>query len=61
MDLETKARLELNAKLEEVNNYLDEQSTARKRLDTMRDSNECEMRKDFERTRKELMVGPGRA
>ena len=55
-ELETKSRVELNAKLEEVNNYLEEQALARQRLDSMRDSNESEMRKDFEKTRKDMMV-----
>lgn len=55
-DLELKAQKEFEDKLEEVNNYLAEQARAREKLDKMRDENEVEIRKDFERMRKELMV-----
>ena len=48
--------MELNQKLEEVNAYLEEQAQARERLDKMRDNNEQEMRKEFEKYRKDLMV-----
>ncbi|KAK2148621.1 hypothetical protein LSH36_488g01003 [Paralvinella palmiformis] len=54
-ELEAKARLELNRKLEEVNIYLEEQARARDKLDRMRDINEAEMKKEFERSRNELL------
>ena len=54
--LEARSRIELNQKLEEVNNYLEEQAQARSRLDQMRDKNELQMRKEFEKTKQELMV-----
>ncbi len=56
-ELEAKARLELNQKLEEVNAYLEEQARARDRLDRMRDTNESELRKEFDKTKTELLVG----
>ncbi len=55
-ELEAKSRLELNRKLEEVNSYLEEQAQARERLDKLRDSNEFEMRREFDKTKKDLMV-----
>ena len=55
-ELEAKARMELNRKLEEVNIYLEEQARARDKLDHMRDTNEDEMKREFDRTRNELMV-----
>ena len=55
-EMEARSRLELNQKLEEVNAYLEEQAAARERLDAMRDNNEKEMRREFEKYRKELMV-----
>ena len=55
-DLETRTRTELNQKLEEVNTYLEEQSKAREKIDQMRDDNDNMMRKEFEKTKKELSV-----
>ena len=55
-ELEARARTELNAKLEEVNKYLEEQAQARERLDKMRDSNELDMRSEFEKKNKNLSV-----
>ena len=55
-DLETRTRMELNQKLEEVNTYLEEQSKAREKIDQMRDDNDNMMRKEFEKTKKELLV-----
>lgn len=55
-DLELKAQKEFEDKLEEVNNYLAEQARAREKIDKIRDENELEIRQDFERMRKELMV-----
>ena len=46
----------MNAKLEEVNKYLEEQAQARERLDKIRDSNELDMRNDFEKKNKNLSV-----
>lgn len=57
-ELEINAQKELDEKLEEVNAYLVEQAKARERLDRLRDNNEMEIRKDFERMKKELLVGP---
>ena len=48
--------MELNQKLEEVNTYLEEQSKAREKIDQMRDDNDNMMRKEFEKTKKELSV-----
>lgn len=56
-ELETRAQKELDDKLEEVNAYLAEQAKARERLDRIRDNNEMEIRKDFERMKKDLLVG----
>jgi len=56
VELETRAQRELDAKLDEVNTYLMEQSRARERLDKVRDANEMELRKEFENMRKELLV-----
>jgi len=55
-ELEARAQKELDAKLEEVNAYLMEQTRARQRLDQIRDANEMELRKEFENMRKELLV-----
>lgn len=54
--LKSEAQLELNQKLQEVNRYLDEQAKARERLDRIRDINETEMRMEFEKVRKEMLV-----
>ena len=48
--------MELNQKLEEVNTQLEEQSKAREKIDQMRDDNDNIMRKEFEKTKKELLV-----
>ena len=56
-ELEGSTRLELNQKLEEVNTYLEEQSKAREKIDQMRDDNENVMKQEFEKSKKELMVG----
>ena len=48
--------MELNQKLEEVNTYLEEQFKAREKIDQMRDDNDNMMRKEFEKTKKELSV-----
>ncbi|XP_072027212.1 uncharacterized protein [Amphiura filiformis] len=49
-DLDTKARMEINEKLEQVNTYLEEQSQAREKLEQLRISNEAEVRKELEDT-----------
>lgn len=53
--LKSEAQMELNLKLQEVNRYLDDQAVARERLDRIRDINEAEMRKEFEKVRKEML------
>ncbi|XP_077870104.1 uncharacterized protein LOC100371645 [Saccoglossus kowalevskii] len=47
--VESQARQEVNKKLEEVNNYLEEQAQARERLDQIRDANEIRMKSDHEK------------
>ena len=54
--LKSEAQMELNLKLQEVNRYLDDQAVARERLDRIRDINEAEMRNEFEKVRKEMLV-----
>ena len=49
-------RLELNAKLVEVNNFLADQEKARDDIDRLRDSREADMRKNFENSRRALEV-----
>jgi len=55
-ELEAKAQKEFDDKLEEVNAYLVEQTKARERLDRIRDSNEMEIRREFGRMKKDLLV-----
>ena len=55
-ELELRAQRELDSKLEEVNAYLMEQARARERLDRVRDANEAELRKEFDKMRNELLV-----
>ena len=57
-ELEKQMRLELNAKLVEVNNFLAEQEKARDDIDRLRDSREADMRKNFENSRRALEVSP---
>ncbi|XP_071805576.1 uncharacterized protein [Asterias amurensis] len=52
--LDTKARLEVNEKLDQVNAYLEEQSQARDKLEMLRNSNESELRKEQENTINDL-------
>lgn len=54
--LKTEAQMELNHKLQEVNRYLDDQAKAREHLDRIRNVNEAEMKKEFEKVRKEMLV-----
>ena len=56
-EFDARSRLELNQKLEEVNNYLEEQAQAREKLDSIRSNNETELRREFEKERKILEVG----
>ncbi|KAK2187806.1 hypothetical protein NP493_154g05001 [Ridgeia piscesae] len=53
-ELEKQMRLELNAKLVEVNNFLADQEKARDDIDRLRDSREADMRKNFENSRRAL-------
>ena len=52
-EMEAHYRLELNRKLEDVNNYLEEQSRARERLDNSRDETEYKLKDD----KKKIQVG----
>lgn len=45
-DIETRYRQELNRKLDEVNNYLEEQARTRQRLDLSRDDQDSKLRND---------------
>lgn len=45
-DIEARYRQELNRKLDEVNNYLEEQARTRQRLDTSREEQESKLRQD---------------
>ncbi|XP_074646987.1 uncharacterized protein LOC141902922 isoform X2 [Tubulanus polymorphus] len=53
-ELETKSRLEVNQKLEEVNAFLEDQSQARERLDTIRTNNESKLRSEYESKQKDI-------
>jgi hypothetical protein len=55
-ELEARAQKEFEEKLGEVNAYLVEQAKAREQIDRIRDSNEMEIRKEFERMKKDLLV-----
>lgn len=45
-ELESKYRMELNRKLEDVNRYLEEQAQARDRLDHVRNNNEASLKSE---------------
>lgn len=45
-EVEARYRLELNRKLDEVNNYLEEQARTRQKLDLNRDEQESKMRSE---------------
>ena len=45
-EIEARYRLELNRKLDEVNNYLEEQARTRQRLDTSREEQENKLRSE---------------
>lgn len=53
-EIEARYRLELNRKLDEVNNYLEEQARTRQKLDLNRDEQESKMRS--EKKKIEVMV-----
>lgn len=55
-ELEARSRLELNQKLEEVNQYLEQQAQARNHLDSMRENKEVDMKREFEKNKKDLLV-----
>eukprot|EP00920_Eleutheroschizon_duboscqi_P039001 GHVT01093808.1.p1 GENE.GHVT01093808.1~~GHVT01093808.1.p1 ORF type:complete len:121 (+),score=5.05 GHVT01093808.1:786-1148(+) len=55
-ELEARSRAELNQKLEEVNRYLEEQAQARHHLDSIRENSSVDMRKEFEKNKKDLSV-----
>jgi hypothetical protein len=48
-EIEARYRQELNRKLDEVNNYLEEQARTRQRLDLSRDEQETKIRNDKKR------------
>ncbi|XP_033098759.1 ankyrin repeat domain-containing protein 26-like isoform X3 [Anneissia japonica] len=49
-ELDAKARIEINEKLDQVNAYLEEQAQAREKLEQLRNSNEEDMRKELDNT-----------
>ena len=55
-DLEKQMRMELNAKLVEVNSFLSEQEKARDHIDRLRDNREADSRKNYENARHALEV-----
>lgn len=48
-EIEARYRMELNRKLEDVNNYLEEQARARDKLDVSRDETEFKIRDDHKK------------
>ena len=56
-ELEARSKWEVSQKLSEVNAYLQSQAQQQDRLYRMQETNEAELRRDFEKTRKELLVG----
>ncbi|KAK3101032.1 hypothetical protein FSP39_000386 [Pinctada imbricata] len=52
-EMEARYRLELNRKLEDVNNYLEEQARARERLDTSRDETEYKLKDERKKIQEE--------
>ena len=55
-ELEKSMRMELNAKLVEVNSFLSEQEKARDHIDRLRDNREADSRKNYESARHALEV-----
>lgn len=55
-EIEARSRLELNQKLEAVNQFLQKQREDQEVIDRLRDETEKEMRKDFEKHKKDLAV-----
>lgn len=55
-EIEARSRLELTQQLEAVNRFLQNHRAEYEALDRMRDENERELRKEFEKNRKELLV-----
>ena len=55
-ELEARSKWEVSQKLSEVNAYLQSQAQQQDRLYRIHETNEAELRKDFEKTRKELLV-----
>uniref|UniRef100_K1QP98 Ankyrin repeat domain-containing protein 26 n=1 Tax=Magallana gigas TaxID=29159 RepID=K1QP98_MAGGI len=52
-EIEARYRMELNRKLEDVNNYLEEQARARDKLDVSRDETEFKIRDDHKKIQEE--------
>ena len=55
-DLAAQTQYELNLKLQEVNAYLEGQAEQRSKLDRLRDNTDSEIRREFEQTKKQLLV-----
>lgn len=55
-EIEARYRMELNRKLEDVNNYLEEQARARDKLDVSRDETEFKIRDDHKKIQVWLFV-----
>lgn len=55
-EMEARYRMELNRKLEDVNNYLEEQARARDKLDVSRDETEFKIRDDHKKIQVWLFV-----
>ena len=55
-EIAAESQFQLNMKLREVNAYLEGQAEQRDKLDRMRDDTDSEMRREFERNKRELLV-----
>lgn len=55
-EIEARYRMELNRKLEDVNNYLEEQARARDKLDVSRDETEFKIRDDHKKIQVKICV-----
>ena len=55
-DIAAQTQYELNLKLQEVNAYLEGQAEQRSKLDRLRDNTDSEIRREFEQTKKQLLV-----
>jgi hypothetical protein len=55
-EIEARSRLELNQKLDAVNKFLQKQREEQEALDRLRDETEKDLRREFEKHKKELLV-----